>query len=95
MRTPLSSEEIHDVLRSLDGWTFEEDQLKKSFSFQDFREAVAFIVRLSFEAEEMNHHPTLTNVYNSVDIALNTHDAGGKVTQTDVKLARKIDAIGS
>lgn len=94
-RTPLSNEEIDDALGKLDEWTFEDDHLKKSFSFDDFRAAVAFIIRLSFEAEEMNHHPTLTNVYNEVDIALNTHDAGGKVTEMDLELARKIDQLGA
>lgn len=95
MRNPLSDTEIDDALGTLDGWTFEDDQLKKSFSFDDFRSAIAFVVRMSFEAEEMNHHPSLSNVFNSVDIALNTHDAGGKVTEMDVTLARKIDEIES
>ena len=93
MRTPLSNEEIDDALETLDGWTFEDDQLKMSLEFDDFRSAIAFIVRLSFEAEEVNHHPMLYNVYNEVDIALNTHDAGGKVTEMDVKLAQKIDQL--
>lgn len=94
-RTPLSNDEIDDALGKLDGWTFDDDQLKKNFSFEDFRSAVGFIVRLSFEAEEMNHHPTLTNVYNEVSIGLNTHDAGGKVTEMDVTLAQKIDELQS
>ena len=92
-RIPLSKEEIEDALEKLDGWDFEDDQLKTSFEFDDFRSAIAFIVRLSFEAEEMNHHPMLSNVYNEVDIALNTHDAGGKVTEMDVALAQKIDQL--
>lgn len=93
MRTPLSREEIDRALEELDGWTFEGDALKKSFTFDDFRSAVTFIVRLSFEAEEMNHHPALSNVYNQVELALNTHDAGGKVTEMDVTLAKKIDGL--
>lgn len=92
-RTPLSQEEIDRVLKELDGWRFSNDRLEKSFEFEDFRSAVSFIMRLAFEAEELNHHPTLTNVYNQVDIALNTHDAGGKVTEMDVTLAKKIDDL--
>lgn len=92
-RQPLSREEIDDALKGLDGWTFEDDRLTKQFEFDDFRSAVAFIVRLAFEAEELNHHPNLQNVYNRVDVALNTHDVGGKVTATDVELAKKIDRL--
>lgn len=95
MRSPLSSQEIEEALRDLDGWQFEEDQLTRSLEFDDFRSALAFIVRLAFEAEELNHHPMLTNVYNKVDIALNTHDAGGKVTEMDLKLARRIEELMS
>jgi 4a-hydroxytetrahydrobiopterin dehydratase len=93
MRTPLSKEEIDGALENLDGWSFGNDRLTKSFQFDDFRSAIAFIVRLAFEAEDLDHHPTLENVYNRVDLALNTHDAGGKVTGTDVELATRIDAL--
>ncbi len=90
-RTPLSDEDVQEALADLDGWTHEEDKLRKTFEFTHFREAISFIVRLSFEAEEMNHHPELENVYNTVSVALTTHDAGGKVTETDVELATKIE----
>jgi 4a-hydroxytetrahydrobiopterin dehydratase len=90
-RDPLSDAEIDEALDDLPGWTFKDDKLKKTFEFSDFRAAISFIVRLSFYAEEMMHHPELENVYNSVSIALTTHDAGGKVTEMDVELASKIE----
>lgn len=90
-RTPLSDDDIQEALTGFDGWTHEEDKLQKTFEFTHFREAISFIVRLSFEAEEMNHHPELENVYNTVSVALTTHDAGGKVTETDIELATKIE----
>lgn len=90
-RDPLTDDEIENALADLSGWTYEDDQLKKSFEFSDFRAAISFIVRLAFYAEEMNHHPDLHNVYNEVDVALTTHDAGGKVTEMDVTLAKKIE----
>lgn len=92
-RTPLTKEEIDQELKTLDGWGFGDDRLTKSFTFDDFKSAVGFIVRLAFEAEELDHHPELKNAYNQVDIALNTHDAGGKVTAADVELARRIDSL--
>lgn len=44
-------------------------------------------------AEKMNHHPRWTNVYNTVEIWLNTHDAGDVVTEKDHQLATLIDNV--
>jgi 4a-hydroxytetrahydrobiopterin dehydratase len=90
-RDPLSDAQIQSALDDLDGWTHENDRLKKTYEFSDFRAAISFIVRLSFYAEEMMHHPELENVYNTVSVALTTHDAGGKVTEMDVELASRIE----
>lgn len=92
-REPLSDADIQEALDDLPGWTHEDDKLKTTYEFSDFRAAISFIVRLSFYAEEMMHHPELENVYNTVSIALTTHDAGGKVTEMDVELASKIEEI--
>lgn len=91
--TALSEQQIKDALADLDGWSFEDDTLKKTFELKDFRAAVSFIVRMAFHAEELNHHPNLHNVYNTVDIALTTHDAGNKVTQKDIDLAKAIESF--
>ncbi len=74
-------------------WTEENNQLKKSFVFRNFVEAFAFMTKVAFTAEKMDHHPNWTNVYNKVHISLNTHDAGDKVTEKDRKLAAAIDKI--
>ena len=50
------------------------------------------MTRIAFEAEEQNHHPDWSNVYNELSITLNTHDAGG-VTEKDFKLAQSIEEI--
>jgi 4a-hydroxytetrahydrobiopterin dehydratase len=92
-REPLSDDAIAAALNDLDGWTHEDDKLKKTFELSDFRAAISFIVRMSFYAEEMNHHPELENVYNTVSIALTTHDAAGKVTQMDIDLAKDIESF--
>ena len=90
-QTPLSKEEIEAALENLSGWRFENDRLVKRFSFSSFREAMSFMVRLSFEAETLDHHPELTNVYNRVDVVLTTHDAGNQVTASDIALAQSIE----
>ncbi len=90
---PLSEQEIHSALTSLSGWGFDDDKLWKEFQFGDFKEALAFIVRVGVEAELQTHHPRIFNVYNTVTIGLQTHDAGNKVTQNDIDLAKAIEAI--
>jgi len=90
MPEPLSEQQINDALKNLPGWTHEAGKLKRHLEFGSFKEALSFIVRLGLHAEQQEHHPELFNVYNKVDIALATHDAGGKVTEKDVKLAQTI-----
>ena len=90
---PLSDPAITEALRGLPGWTREGDKLHKQFRCADFREALAFIVRIGFEAEQRNHHPELSNVWASVTLALCTHDAGNKITALDTELAAAINAV--
>lgn len=74
-------------------WIEQNDKLQRNFKFNDFSEAFAFMTRVALIAEKMDHHPEWSNVYNSVHISLNTHSAGGKVTEKDRKLAAAIDAL--
>lgn len=88
---PLSSNAIESALSDLPGWSYSDAKLNKAFEFSSFREAISFIVRLAFEAETLGHHPELRNVYNKVDVAITTHDAGNQVTEKDLTLARAIE----
>jgi 4a-hydroxytetrahydrobiopterin dehydratase len=76
-------------------WKEENNSLKRTFKFNDFTEAFAFMTKVAFLAEKMNHHPEWTNVYNRVEITLSTHDAGNKVTAKDIDMAAAIDKIVS
>jgi 4a-hydroxytetrahydrobiopterin dehydratase len=93
MDQPLPSAEIAAALSGLPGWSLAGDALAKEYKFGSFREAMSFMIRVSYEADAMDHHPDWTNVYNRVTIRLNTHSAGGKVTAKDVTLAQKIQKI--
>lgn len=90
---PLHADDIETALEQLPGWAYHEGKLSKSYKFGSFKEAMGFIVRVGFEAEAVNHHPELFNVYSTVEIALSTHDAGGHVTQKDVDLAGVIEKL--
>ncbi|MEP6675006.1 MAG: 4a-hydroxytetrahydrobiopterin dehydratase [Ferruginibacter sp.] len=74
-------------------WKEENNKLYKKFEFSDFSQAFAFMTRVALAAEKMDHHPLWTNVYNKVEIWLNTHDAGDVVTDKDKKLADRIDKL--
>jgi 4a-hydroxytetrahydrobiopterin dehydratase len=74
-------------------WTENNNQLYQKFIFSDFSEAFGFMSRVALVAEKMDHHPTWTNVWNTVEIWLRTHDAGNIVTQKDKQLAEAIDRI--
>lgn len=74
-------------------WKEENNQLNKTFKFDNFQEAFAFMTRVAFLAEQHNHHPNWSNVYNEVKISLTTHDQGNIVTKKDKKLADAIDKI--
>ena len=90
----LTGEEIEQRLGELGDWTIAEDGfLEKQFQFTDFQEAFAFMTRVAFLAEKMDHHPNWSNVYNRVHVKLSTHDAGG-LTKRDFRLATAIDQIG-
>ena len=90
---PLSEDQVIDLIVDLDGWNFADDKIFKEYLFNDFKEALSFIVRVGFEAENLNHHPEIYNVYNRVSIGLQTHDVGNKVSMKDIELARDIETL--
>ena len=74
-------------------WNNTNNKLTATFTFKDFAEAFAFMTEVAIHAEKQNHHPEWSNVYNKVEFALSTHDAGDIVTEKDEKLAKTIDEI--
>ena len=91
---PLSDEERADALDALPDWDYDEarDAISRSFTFQDFSEAFAFMTRVALYAEKHDHHPEWSNVWNRVDILLTTHDAGG-LSVRDVAMAEAIEGL--
>lgn len=86
---------MEKALARLPGWTHEGDALTREFVFPSFRDALAWMVRVGFEAEALDHHPEWTNVYRTVRVRLNTHSAGGRVTALDVELAARLGRLAS
>lgn len=93
--TLLDAETIRRALASLDDWELiDGDRLRKTFRFSNFTAAFAFMTRCAPVADELDHHPEWSNVYNRVTIELTTHDAGG-ITERDIAFARRADALQS
>jgi 4a-hydroxytetrahydrobiopterin dehydratase len=88
---PLSQSDAQARLVDVPGWRIEDGRLRRKFSFSDFPSAFAFMTRVAFVAEAMNHHPDWTNVWAHVDVTLHTHDAGG-LTELDFRLAAAMSA---
>lgn len=94
MIEPLDETERAEALDGLPDWDYDDgrDAITRSFTFDNFGEAFAFMTQVALMAEKADHHPEWSNVYNRVDILLTTHDAGG-LSARDVDLATQIDAL--
>ncbi|MGK5532641.1 4a-hydroxytetrahydrobiopterin dehydratase [Streptomyces sp. URMC 129] len=90
---PLNELEIAETLSGLPGWSLENDRLVRGYRLPGHPQAVAMLVHIATVQEEMNHHADLTLGYNRLGVSVTTHSAGGRVTELDVMLARRIDAL--
>lgn len=90
----MSTDEITQALEGSTGWAYDGDALIKTFTFDDFAAAIDFMAAARPRIDQLNHHPEWTNVYNRVDVRLNSHDVGG-VTDRDLQLARLLDEIAT
>ncbi|MFJ6485251.1 MULTISPECIES: 4a-hydroxytetrahydrobiopterin dehydratase [unclassified Streptomyces] len=90
---PLSQKEIEDRLRELPGWAFEDDRIFRTYRLGTHFAASALVVHISSVQEELNHHSDLTLGYNTVRLSVNSHDAGGVVTESDFALAERVEAL--
>ena len=90
----LSESDKNKNLLNLPGWVVLEnrDAIHKKFEFKDFLEAMRFMNQIALVADEMNHHPEWSNVWNRVEITLSTHDCDG-LTILDFNLANAIEKM--
>jgi len=91
-RRPLSPDEVAALVPPLDGWVLDGVSLRRQLVFDSFVQAFGFMAQVALIAEKLDHHPNWSNVYNRVDIAITTHDAGG-LTALDFEFARLVNAV--
>lgn len=89
---PLTESELRDAVSSLNGWRVEEGELRRTFEFEDFSEALGWMVRAGVEAEKLDHHPDWSNSWNKVDVRLKTHSIDA-LSELDVKLATRMNEL--
>lgn len=91
-RPKMQPDAVAKAIAALPGWTLEADgmSITRTFVFKNFSEAFAFMTRSALAAEKLDHHPDWSNVYKTVVVKLNTHDAGG-LTALDFDLAAKMN----
>lgn len=87
----LTPDRIASLADDLPEWTNDGEALSRRLVFKDFKQAFAFMTEVAAKADEMDHHPEWSNIYNQVSIRLTTHDVRG-LTEKDITLARHIDA---
>jgi len=92
MPTPLPDAEIDSGLSRLPGWAREGDAIVRTYELESFPAVIELVRQIADLAEAANHHPDLDIRYSKLRVALSSHDAGG-ITQRDLDLAAKIDAI--
>ncbi|MDQ2096569.1 MAG: 4a-hydroxytetrahydrobiopterin dehydratase [Tychonema bourrellyi B0820] len=92
MASILSDTEIKERASQLSGWTVEGNQLRRTWEFKDFIEAIAFVNKLVEPSEAAAHHPDIEISYNKVTVNLTTHDAGG-LTEKDFAVAQQISQL--
>ncbi|KIF71168.1 pterin-4-alpha-carbinolamine dehydratase [Streptomyces sp. AcH 505] len=92
-RKPLPAETVEERLRELPGWSLAGDRIVRSYRLGSHFAATALVVHIAQLQEELDHHSDLTLGYDTVSLALHTHDAGGAVTERDIELARRIEAV--
>ncbi len=92
MQNLLDAAQLKNAQNLLPDWEISAGSLFRLFVFTNFVDAFDFMTSVSLIAENMNHHPDWSNVYNKVEVRLSTHDSGG-VTSLDVDLALSIDSL--
>lgn len=92
---PLSAEEIEERLAELPGWSLDGDRLARTYRLASHFAATAMVVHVAQVQEELNHHSDLTLGYNTVSLAVNTHSAGGAVTELDFQLAHRVEQLAA
>jgi len=89
----LTAKELRVIMPRLSGWTLKKNKLVRTFEFQDFVQSLGFVNSLVAYFETVDHHPDVHIAYGEVTFELTRYDLGGRVTDRDVEVAKKISSL--
>jgi 4a-hydroxytetrahydrobiopterin dehydratase len=89
----LTRKELRVIMPRLAGWKLAQNKLSRTFEFQDFVQSLSFVNSLVAYFETIDHHPDVYIAYGEVTFELTRYDVGGKVTDRDVEVAKKISSV--
>jgi 4a-hydroxytetrahydrobiopterin dehydratase len=92
-RYKLNDAELEAALADLPDWEIKEGKLHRSYKFGSFAQAIGWMVSVAIQADKLDHHPEWSNVYNRVQVDLVTHDMGNAISNLDIELAKKMEAL--
>lgn len=90
----LNADDRRDLITSLPSWSVTDTTLERDVTADTFLAAIGWVVEIANAAEAADHHPDIDIRWRKLHLVLSTHDSGG-LTQLDVDLAQRIDAIVS
>ena len=90
--TLLKHNEIDDFLKDLNDWNKTDNEITKTYKFNNFIEAIGFVNKIAILAEKADHHPDILIKYSKIKIVLSTHSEGG-ITIKDINLAKEIEGF--
>ena len=91
----LTRQQTDEALAGLPGWTTDGDSISRTYSFAKHLPAAAMVIHVAAVQEELNHHSDMSLGYNKLSVTVNTHSVGGRVTELDITLARRIEEIAA
>jgi 4a-hydroxytetrahydrobiopterin dehydratase len=86
----LNDAEITARLKTVPQWTRDGHKISRQFDCGSFPDAMAFLVRIGFDAEAADHHPDIMVDYKKVTLTFWTHNDGG-LTEKDFVSAAAAD----
>jgi 4a-hydroxytetrahydrobiopterin dehydratase len=89
----LTTTQLRNIMPRLAGWKFARNKLSRTLEFQDFVQSLSFVNSLVAYFEIVDHHPDVHIAYGEVTFELTRYDVGGKVTDRDVEVAKKISSM--
>lgn len=89
----LDQTELNSSLKTLKDWEIDANSLHLALTFESFTKAMSFINEVATVADKLDHHPKIINIYNKVELFINTHEADDKITDLDINFAKEVSNL--